>query len=594
MSTAAEAQPPTPGTSSLRAARTWGLAALAVVAGSAALLMVELSGAELALDGFGLASSLSWPYYAALSLLPFAAWIASRTGRPGWAWAGFAAVLVFVIAVWATPSVLEGTARFRTSYTSFGYVDPLLRGEGLLPDIFIYHNWPLFPIVFATLLKLTGISPEALLLHFPLVIFVLYLGPMGWLLARVEREGEPRDPAGGEGAASRLALPRGARWPLGLFVFAVFDWTGQDYFSPQALAFLVFLVWLCLLAEIAIKRDGVVSTRLFVVAILLFMVIVATHVLTALVGLFILTALILSRLVHRTPLLVASLLLFLAWQTYLAQDFFGLFGPRVVENVFSPIDFLQSNVGGRVSGSAEHADVSKLRIAVSGLAFLLGAAAAWRLQRAGRLKEPAARFAAAGVVGVIVAAPVSVYGGEMVIRALLFSLPFIAMLVVLAPRSRAFDAALVLVLAALAPLHVVTHYGNELYDYVSPDEQRGFEFVASLAPANLYGGYPGAAFIDSADLNWRNATVPTGPPPTLADYKRPQAHHWEDDFPIYVAVSRGDLAASTLFYDQPDLIPAVTRMLERNPRFVRVFSNDDYTVYRWLGPAPPPAGEAEP
>ena len=53
-------------------------------------------------------------------------------------------LFVFLLLVWLTPYVLEGTPRFRTSYLSYGYVDPVARGQGLFPRLFVYHNWPLF------------------------------------------------------------------------------------------------------------------------------------------------------------------------------------------------------------------------------------------------------------------------------------------------------------------------------------------------------------------------------------------------------------------------------------------------------------------
>src|SRR5207253_1858015 len=120
-------------------------------------IVAALAGSRLRLDGYGLVHSLPLPYYLGLAGLPLAS--AIEWSRPSARGALVAAPLIaFVLAVWLTPYVLEGTPRFRTSYLSFGYVDPLIRGDGLLPHTFVYHNWPLFPLAFAAVHALTRIS----------------------------------------------------------------------------------------------------------------------------------------------------------------------------------------------------------------------------------------------------------------------------------------------------------------------------------------------------------------------------------------------------------------------------------------------------
>ena len=79
----------------------------------------------------------------------------------------------------------------------------------------------------------------------------------------------------------------------------------------------------------------------------------------------------------------------------------------------------------------------------------------------------------------------------------------------------------------MAPLHILTHYGNELYDYVSPGELAGFKLIADhLAPAKIYGGFPGGGFLKSVSLRWRNSTVPSKPRSDADDFLEPNAHRW--------------------------------------------------------------------
>jgi hypothetical protein len=141
----------------------------------------------------------------------------------------------------------------------------------------------------------------------------------------------------------------------------------------------------------------------------------------------------------------------------------------------------------------------------------------------------------------------------------------------------------------MAPLQIVTHYGNELYDYVSPGEIAGFQYIADhLAPAKIYGGFPGGGFQKSATLRWRNSTVPNANHvPAPIDFLKPNAHKWgRAPGDVYVAFSRGDVAAATLFYNQPHLIGEMQRLVAHNPHFQAVYVTPDYSIYRWLPPPP--------
>jgi hypothetical protein len=135
----------------------------------------------------------------------------------------------------------------------------------------------------------------------------------------------------------------------------------------------------------------------------------------------------------------------------------------------------------------------------------------------------------------------------------------------------------------MTPLHVLTHYGNERFEYVSPAELRGFDFIAQLAPANIYGGYPAgeyrhATLLESVDPS----APPAASPPRLSDYAAPQRPMWRrPDLPIYSVITRGDDAAARIFHNRTGFGRDVRRALDHNPAFRRVYANPDITVYRW-------------
>ncbi len=581
------------------------VSATAAVVG-VALLLAALATSPLRLDGLGIAHALPPAYYLGLALLP--AGCALLWGRERVPLLVLVLPLVaFVAVVWLTPLALEGTARFRASYENLGFVSPLLGGSALDPARFIYDSWPAFPLLMAAIISATHVHIQTLLGWFPAVVVLLYLLPLGAFLIIGTREddAEPAgrsrratrsDAAGGgsnaaEGALARRAVPAIPRfaWVGGIWFFLALDWTGQDYFSPQAVAYLLYLAWLALLARVIIRREGRFTASDGALLLALYLAIVLTHVLTALVALVGFGVMAVVRLHRRPSLVLALAAVFVTWQAFPAAPFYAAHSNELVGALGSIGAFIARNLSGRVAGSPDHELAALARIAATMLGFgfaFLSAFVAWRAS--GRLGR-AERFALVQIAGIALVTPMSVYGGEMLIRALLFSLPLLALLVARAMRVPAVRVGLAAVVVALGLAQVVTHYGNELYDYVSPGELQGYQQIASLGPANVFGGYPGAIWEGSSELAWRNPFPPTAQAPlNAADFLAPQLHRWSHpNWPVYVVLTRGDAAAATLFYDQPDFVPSLERRLNSDSNFERVYANPDVTIYRWLG-APPP------
>ena len=151
----------------------------------------------------------------------------------------------------------------------------------------------------------------------------------------------------------------------------------------------------------------------------------------------------------------------------------------------------------------------------------------------------------------------------------------------LAIDHRVVQGLLALALLIGAPLHIYTHFGNELYDYVSPAELAVFQEVAGLAPANIYGGYPAGTYQQTARLDSRNASLPRQEDETtVQDFLKPEDHNWANEaLPTYVVLTRGDRAAVRLFRDQPDLIDDARAALAADPTFEMLFENADGVIF---------------
>ena len=557
---------------------------------SALCLIIGMATATLRLNDYGLAESFPAAFYLGLAFLPLASaclWLTNRKVDG----IILAQLLLLLVAIWLSPYFLEETARFRSSYKNFSAVDWLADGDGFAPDVVVYHNWPFFPVIMTAVIKVTGISPVQLMGVFPFLIQLTYLLPLTYLL--------------------RVFRPSNNGWWAGVWFFYLFNWTGQDYFAPQALAFLFFLCLLALFAHVATRSGGLFQTRSMALFLALYGCLVLTHVLTAGIVVAILAMLTLSRQLKQRSVLIVAAVMFVAWQIYGADSFFSFSQNRIEDNILDLQDFFNLNVGSRLAGAPDHVVVGRLRMAMTLIAggialicflmriterhdrrdlFLLRRGSDSTMHAIGSLRitnlmyiwQPAP-FAVFCFLGLVLIAPLYVYGGEMLIRSLLFSLPAFALLVGGAFAWRTPAIAVVAMFALVAPLHMVARYGNEAYDYVSPQEVEGFNFVSTLGPANVYGAYPAAAFENTRELDWRYGIKPgKSKPPEFSGYLEPDQHHWlNPQWPIYVALSSGDDAAAHLFYNRDGFIDQLKSEVENRCNFTSVFENSDFALYRF-------------
>lgn len=301
-------------------------------------------------------------------------------------------------------------------------------------------------------------------------------------------------------AARSLAILPRTRW-LALFLFVAGDWVGQDYFSPQAMAFVlslavfaIVLEWMQVDRPVALMRAGrrlaarmarpgaakapqgnpgpaAAPPPLALAGLLaVFAVIVVVHQLSpymVIVGVGLLTVL---GLVRPRWVVVAMLAIagayFLLRLSYLqrTQDLFGsLFDPlQNVKSSGAPPNLAE--FGRRLTALAAPA----LVVAMWGL----GALGLVRRVRAGR---PVAVLAVLAASPVLLIAGQS-YGGEAEFRIYLFSLPWIALLAACAVEPRAHrwarGAALKAgaVLAVGVGLFMSTFFGAEELYRVRPGE----------------------------------------------------------------------------------------------------------------------------
>ncbi|MFE2728888.1 glycosyltransferase [Kitasatospora sp. NPDC059327] len=222
-----------------RAAGPLGVFARAALPAALALWLLALPRVRLGgMGDLGLIQVLPALYWAGLALLVagFVAVLRDRRIRQRWA-AGY--VLALIAFIHATPTLLYPELRYAWAWKHVMVVDAMLRHDGSVPyagELDIYNQWPGFFQLNVLLLRATGLhSALGYAVWYPVLANVLLLGPLLLIFRTVTQD-------------RRLV------WG-GIWIYYSAAWIGQDYFSPQAFSYLLFL------AVIAMVLRRLAATR---------------------------------------------------------------------------------------------------------------------------------------------------------------------------------------------------------------------------------------------------------------------------------------------------------------------------------------------
>ncbi|MGK5632619.1 lipopolysaccharide biosynthesis protein, partial [Streptomyces sp. URMC 123] len=588
--------------------RPWLAPALlwAVLAAAVALYWLPLrSLGERGLDrmnGLGLVSVLPSTTLlgGALLVLAFAGALCLPTSRRTLL---TAILLLTVVSLHAVPAVLESEPRFATAWQHLGFLDLIDRSGAAAPELDARWSWPGFFALAAFAAEACGVSDLTPVLRWwPTVLQLLYLAPLGLLLKSVR-------------ASWR------AKWSAA-WLFALCGWVGQDYFSPQALNYLFYLLFVAIALAyfreprpLALRlRPGeaeVVPTgpgdraALLAVLIALFTASVASHQLTPFVMLGVLTALVLigRSTLRGLPLLCAALVA--VWVGFLAEPYWSGHFDELFGGLGGVGGNVSSSVSGRIEGgSSVHKLVLYARVA---LAAAVIAWACWGVlrRRAAGLSDRAllvltfVPFLAFGLQS---------YGGEMALRVFLFALPGACVLggLALFPRTDTLRRGLGPLAALVAGLvlfggFLVARWGNEPFERVRPGEVAAMEYVYAHDRPTVRLLWPS----DDPAVNVTPA-IPWGARdmervryvPTLAPRDPARGEELVKALRAagpgsYLMISRGQSVSLVLDSGySPSWERRLLRSLDDSGQVRRVLSNGDATLYALREPpegAVPPA-----
>ncbi len=544
---------------------------------------------------YGLLAAVS-PWFfvgVALVLAGFVIEIAAYSPRT---WVLAAHLIAFVVVLHGTVPLLTAVPEYGWVYKHVGVIQTFLAFGRVVNPNDIYQAWPGMFAGAAGLSSVSGVSALQFATWAPLFFDLLDC----LLLLAIFR-----------------VLTRSTR--ISFLAVAIFQgavaWVAQDYLSPQAFAYalwlgfvLILVRWLLVVPAVAVPpRDAGPIRRLrayllrdasfpsapspavrracALAGLALYAVIVFSHQLTPYVGLAALAVLgVLDVVRPRWVILAAAALTLL----YLIPNYdivkqYGLFsGFNVVQNASGPVH------GAASPGQAFTGNVDRVLYLGIALAAVAAVLRAWRAP--GRVVLPA----------VLAFTPVFVlagqaYGGEGVIRVFLFGAPWFALLITreIARFARRVtrNVTALLTLAAVTLLGMQGLFGPISYLIFSPAELRASEWLYTKLPRGSLVITPSPNFPLLETANRRHIATVQIPddsqaPPVFVDSRklasvdrwvapRARAHTYLVLSPSLFAYSR--------FFNSP-LLGALAAALPHSSSWRRVYLKDRVVVYRYIGP----------
>ena len=465
-----------------------------------ALLPIAAATTNLeALDGWGLGRVLSPAGWAAIVCAVAACVAELKSPRPRIPMLG-TATGVLILCTTGMPSIVEPVARFATAWLIAGFTDAIAITGHTPPGVDARFYWPAFFAQWAFFRDAGGASQLDTVLRWypPAVVAVWTIGI--YALARSMLGG--------------TRAPWAAAW-----LFVGLNWIEQDYFSPQATGIILMLTVLTFaLGPLATRRTdaagvpgwpyphpGAKRTSLvrrwlvaaltppnrptlpprqllliYFCAALVLMAAAPEHQITpfAIIGQLALLAVV-GRFRGRGLVLVAvvssAVFILIAGREFWINQLGLILGS-------GDQGALQEGVANRLTGDTGQVVVKYMRIAMPVLTWMLGMAGAWVYWKRRRDLVPIGL----AVVPMFFAA-VQSYGGELILRIVLYGLPIMAVLGADALRAlvrkrRSLEWVLAVGMVALMGLLVVIRGGNDSFQVVFPQEVTMYRQVVAETP----------------------------------------------------------------------------------------------------------------
>jgi len=559
----------------------------------------------------GLASVLPWSIYVSILFLclGFILTLKQKTLREPLL---FLHVILLIMMLYGVTLPVEEAPRFNVTWRHAGLVDYVQRNEAIHPSSDAYLNWPGFFILSAFVAEVAGLKSILDIAAYASVFNnLLYIGALMMIFRSVTRN-------------RRLA------W-LAIWLFYVANWIAQDYFSPQGLNYFLYLtilgIILCwfrgnpskrfletfarprflrfLSTSVPSKelRPTITTDRSVALALCLMILAafsVSSHQLTPFAILFCVTALTVLQFnsFRNLPLIIGMLIA--AWMIFMAAAFLKGNLTSMLQDIGHLEEVFHQGVTKRLDGSAGHTFIVRFRImftlGIWGLA-LLGVFFRFRnsfkSHNSSKILSDARFLVLAFAPFALI--PLQLYGGEMMLRVYLFTLPFMTFFIAsLVYSETQVDIPWIKTLATgllsigLIAGFFLARYGNEKIDQFTANEVDAVQYFYEHAPAGSLLAAPSPHY-PAKFLGYEQYKLKFLPDPVVEDdIDSIIATMTAKKYPeSYFIISRSQQSFLYIFYGFPmeNWEPFESDLLASG-QFATVYSNPDAIIFKYIGSKP--------
>lgn len=542
----------------------WSVTQVSVLLTAVALALwaFSLGQVRLEIGHYGLISGFPAIFFVALGILTLATvllWVSPEKHHK----LLFLQLMVLIAAVWLVPMLFGTRPYFGDAFGILQHLDGVA-AEGRVA-IDGYLKWPGAFLFFGMLGKLGSMSLDSAMNVSSFIMLLLYLPPLYVFLHNI------------------LGESRSNFCWAGLWVFSLASWVPEGYFSPQGVAYFLFLVMLALITTHGFWERGRRWLMLTMSLVVVGATIVLSHLLTTALAVATLVATsVAKKSLRAVPIIVAVAALAVLWNVVVTQIVGDALGTTPLLATSSPASsgeaagagLLNFDVGSMVEqqvlepvsrGSQSHVDVARIRVAFAALVAALAVAGVIYLLARRERRTAILLIAIAAVPFLLLPISGQVYAVAYATRLYFFLVPAMACAAVflLMMRKRLAVPFFWAICTAAIPLTMIAQYGNQAMDRWSPSFLDGRSYVSTMQTA---GNYPFAG-LDAVALNGGQVVLDS----ELVAVR------------YYFPISRRDDAIYTFKYDRPDFVDGVWTWLNSSGEYDHLYVNPEYSLYFFDG-----------
>ncbi|MFC1846809.1 hypothetical protein ACFLYS_01970 [Chloroflexota bacterium] len=529
------------------------------------LLMHSIITARFEVGDWGLVHGLPVTFFIALALLITASallWVSTEKQTKLLS----LQIITIIMSLAMVPLITGGSISYiNHGYRNLGYVEYIVRQGHFDTSFTFYLSWPGAFILPSIVTKLCQLDYASLIEVLPAFIPIISLLPLYIFLKNTLGE-------------SRIKYIL-----AGCLIYFLAGGSGAgNIISAMGTATVLLIILMALITDRRIWHSEGDSRPVILIIMIIFTAIVMSHLLTSLAALAIIGALALFRRdIRLVWVTIGCLAILLAWNLTVAGDYLIPKLPFIGEGkfIFSLDILTEREVTGHLVGTGSHADVATVRVFHAALFLLTGFAGFISSLVVKRDLKATVSLAVITLIPIPLAVLSGYYAQEIITRIYGFIMPGIAYF-----STRLFDinkklvAVVICLLLILAvPMKLVSAYGNQEFDYISPAQRAGTDFFhAETNQGMVFGAWPLGDAKNTENytnfelhlLRWDENRIPT--PVWLIEYGYEK---------FYIGINRQNRADYEWIKEDPEFITDMKEQLQNTLNANLLYYNPDLSVY---------------